>query len=311
MFLNALFRKIILFIILGSVYCTAENKLAADYAYLLLMTTTPYFATADYTIENEDGVDIDISITRFPLAINLLQTENSFLQLELEYALQTTNTIYPNPFFPNPGEYIDSEWDSYGFGLGLLYNYKIAKNLLLRPNIRYAFGGLKNDASYHGPQTIQIADQLDEAHLFNWETNASIINIGVGWTYFYKMLDRISNVRIDVNHVYVDSFNEDHEDLKFSEQANMAALRSDMIFPTGMKIFGEDLNFVVLLGTNYFFGENRNTLGYNTSYQAGFTIPIPIKWNQKKLFDLNLGYQYLWAEKMSGSAILYGFDLNF
>jgi len=147
--------------------------------------------------------------------------------------------------------------------------------------------------------------------LFNWETNAHIINIGVGWTYFYELLERTSNVRIDINRIYVDSFNEDHKDLKFSELANMAALRNDVVFPTGMKIWGEDLNFVALLGTNYFFGENRNTLGYTTSYQAGFTIPIPVKWGQQKLFDLDLGYQWHWAENMNGESFLFGFGLNF
>ena len=310
MYLKSLPGKTILLMILSNFLNSAENKLGRDYAFLFLMTTSPYFTSADYTIENDDGVDIDFSISRFPFTINLFRTDNSFLELELEYASQTTRAIYPNPLVSDPVEYIDSKWHTYGFVVGLIYNYQIAKSMLLRPNIRYALGIMQNDAIYHGSQTIQIADQLDEAHLFNWETKAGILNIGLGWTYFYEMLERTSNVRLDVNHIYVDSYDEDSKDIKISERANMAALRSDLVFPAGMKLWGEDLNLVLLLGTNYFFGENRKTLGYTTSYEAGFIVPIPIKWNQKKLFDLNLGYQWLWAEKMNGSSFLYGFSLN-
>ena len=300
LFILALFSKILL----GA----ENNRHGSDYAFLFLMTMTPYFSSATYTIEDDEGIDIDMSIGRFPLSLTLIDSKNFFLELEAEYAYQTTKASYPT--FLDPGEYVDSKWDTYGFGLGLLYNYKISTHMLLRPNIRYAFGNLQNNTRYHGSLTKQIADQLDESHLFNWESNATILNIGLGWTYFFEMLDYTSNLRIDVNRVNVDSFNEDNEDVKFSEQANMAALRTDLVFPTGVKFWEEDLNLVVLLGTNYFFGENRRTLGYTKSYQAAIVIPFPVKWEQKILFDLKLGYQWLWAERMNGTCLIFGIDLN-
>jgi hypothetical protein len=134
--------------------------------------------------------------------------------------------------------------------------------------------------------------------------------MGLGWTYFYEIFELTSNLRLDVNHVFVNSFDEDSRDVSFSERANMTALRTDLVIPTGLAVWGEDLNLILLLGTNHFFGENRNTLGYTTSYEAGLVFPVPVKWNKKRLFDLKVGYKWLWAEKMNGVCWIFGIGLN-
>ena len=302
-------RRLIILAFFCKILLAAENnRHGSDYAFLFLMTMSPYFTSANYTIEDDEGIDIDLSIGRFPFSLILFENKHSFLELEAEYAYQTTKASYPT--FPDPTEYVNSEWVTHGFGLGLLYNFKISTDMLLRSNIRYALGNLQNDTRYHGSLTKQIADQLQESHLFNWKSNATILNIGLGWTYFFEMLEYTSNLRVDVNRAYIDSFNEDNEGVKFNEQANMAALRTDLLFPTGIKFWEENLNLVALLGMNYFFGENRKTLGYTASYQAAIVIPFPIKWGQEILFDLKLGYQLLWAERMNGTCLIFGIGLK-
>jgi len=65
---------------------------------------------------------------------------------------------------------------------------------------------------------------------------------------------------------------------------------------------------VLLLGTNTFFGENRNTLGYTTSYQAGIGSEIPFSWDGKRRGYIRLSGQALWGENMRGWVLTLGYN---
>ena len=121
--------------------------LGVDYAFMSLMTLSPDFAAANYTIHNEGSSDVDISIGRLPYHIDLYNNGTSNLQLEISLAYQyTTETI---PTFPAPGENIDAEWDTYGAGLGLIYEKNITKRLLFTPSLRIGIARMENKADYN------------------------------------------------------------------------------------------------------------------------------------------------------------------
>jgi hypothetical protein len=279
--------------------------LGVDYAFMSLMTLSPDFAAANYTIHNEGGLDVDISIGRLPYHIDLMQNIYSQLQLEIAVAYQRTKEVIPT--FPTPGENIDAEWDTYGAGLGLLYEYSISKHLRFTPSLRIGVAKIENHASYNGALTNLFKDLYDGT-LFNWETNASVLNLGLGLSYTWKFLDRHSSIKAVVYHIYVDSFDESNAAVKFSENANMLAVKADMVFPTDVTIHRDRLDFVLLLGANNFFGENRRTLGYTTSYQAGIGAEFPLKWKQTTYGHLRLSGQVLWASNMEGWLLTIGFN---
>ena len=283
------------------------GDLGTDYAFLFLTTLSPDFAAANYTITNDDGSEVDISIARLPYHIDLMQNKDSYLQLEITVAFQRTEEIIQT--FPDSGENIDAKWDSYGGGLGLLYEYNISKHLRFTPSLRVGLATMKNDAIYNGAKTNQIKDQVDGT-TFNWTTNASFLSFGLGLSYNWKILDRASSIKADVYHSILDSFNESNETVKFTEDASLLAVNADMIFPTKINMHDERLDFVLLLGANNFFGENRHTLGYTTSYQAGIGAELPIQWGQSKYGHLRLSGQILWAENMDGWLLSLGYNSN-
>ena len=99
-----------------------------DYAFLSLMTLSPDFAAANYTIDNDDGTSVDVTIGRLPYHIELTHNENSNIQLEVSLAYQFAEQLLPT--FYLPGENIDSKWDTYGAGLGVLYEQRLTPYLL-------------------------------------------------------------------------------------------------------------------------------------------------------------------------------------
>ena len=142
------------------------------------------------------------------------------------------------------------------------------------------------------------------------DTNARVLTLGPGLSYNWKVLNRTSSIKADIYHSIVDSFDETHKAIKFTEEASMLTLKADMILPTEINMHDERLDFVLLLGSNYFSGENRQALGYITSYQAGIGTEFPIKWEHKKYGYLHLSGQVLRAENMYGWLMLLGYNSN-
>ena len=90
----------------------------------------------------------------------------------------------------------------------------------------------------------------------------------------------------------------------------MLAIQADMIFPTDLFIGEKRLDSVLLLGSNTFFGENRRTLGYTTSYQLGIGSEFPLSWDQTRRGHIRLSGQVLWANNMRGWLLTIGYNPN-
>ena len=309
-FQRCTFFLLLLICFYGSAYggnVDDERAIGAYYSYLFLLALSPDFAAANYTITDELGQDLNISTARLPYHIDLMRNSESNLQLEIVAAYQQTEEIFQ--VIGLPGETIDAKWNSYGIGLGLLYEHNISKQLRFTPSVRVGVATMKNDATYNGAIISQQTDDLDGV-FFNVDTNASLLTLGLGLSYNWKVLNRASSINANIYHSIIDSFNESHNAIKFTDEASMLALKADMIFPTKINMRDERLDFVLLLGSNSFFGENRQTLGYTTSYQAGIGAELPIQWGQKKYGYLRLSGQVLWAKNMDGWLLSLGYNSN-
>ena len=265
------------------------------------MTLSPDFAAARYTIDNK----VDISIGRIPYHFELLKNHKSNLQLEASLAYQHTKETIQ--LFSTANENIDADWYTYGADIGLLYESNLNQHLSFTPSLRLGMVRMKNNAKYNGVLTNVIKDGL-EGTFFNWKTNAHIFNIGLGLNYNWKLLDRSSVLSANVHHILVNSFSESNEAVSFKETASMLTLKGEIIFPTALTIQDHRLDVVLLLGSNHFFGENRNTLGYTTSYQTGLGAEFPITINQKNYGYLRASGQMLWANNMDGWIISLGYN---
>lgn len=280
------------------------SELGAGYAFLTLMALSPDFSAANYEIENDDGTQVDINITRFPFSKTIMKNKRSSLDLEFAVAHQSTRETFQ--IFPAPDEYIDTKWISNGASLGLLYEKDITKHLQFTPSLRVGASTLQNNADYYGELTNAISEVADGS-LLNWDTNTALVSIGSGFRYHWRLLDRESRINTNVYRIRVNSFDESNDLLHFDEVANMLSINGDMIFPTNVHLFDERLDMVLLVGSTTFFGENRETLGYTSSYQAGFGSELPVRWNKKIAGHVRFSGQFLWAQDMSGWKVSLGF----
>ena len=123
-----------------------ERAIGASYAYLFLLTLSPDFAAAHYTFTDEPGQDLNISTSRFPYHIDLMKDSESSLQFEIVAAYQQMEEIFQVTGLP--GESIDAKWNTYG--LGLLYEHNISKQLRFTPGLRIGVATMKNNAIYNG-----------------------------------------------------------------------------------------------------------------------------------------------------------------
>jgi hypothetical protein len=270
----------------------------SDLAFVSMLVLSPDFAAANYTIESNetvDAVDVDIAVTRFPFLIDLKKTAKTQLQLEVALAYLRTKETFP---FGLPGETITTRLVTYGAGLGLLYKYALTDRLQFAPSLRLGISNLTTSASFSDGLTPADQNVIKEA--FEQTSNASVLNLGLGLIYNWELGGRPSSIQADVFHTIVDSFDEADNAPKFTESANMLALRADMIFPTDVAINGGHLDYVLLVGSNHFFGDNRDTLGYTTSYQAGIGAEVPLRWHQEQYGYLRFSGEVIFGDGVDG-----------
>lgn len=271
----------------------------SDLAFTSMLVLSPDFAAANYTIENEEivgDVDVDIAVTRLPFLVDLKKTAKTQLQLEIALAYLRTKEVIPIPVLP--GETVTSRFVTYGAGLGLLYKHALTDRLQFAPSLRLGITNITNSASFSSGAPPEEANEA-KAEL-ELTSKASVLNLGLGLVYNWELGGRPSSIQADVFHTVVDSFGETGNAPKFTESANMLAVRADMVFPTEWAINGGYLDYVLLAGSNHFFGDNRDALGYTTSYQAGIGAEIPLKWHQEQHGYLRFSGEVIFGDGIDG-----------
>lgn len=271
---------------------------------MFLMTLSPDFAAANYTIRNPGDPEVRIAVGRLPYSAEILKSHDSRLQIEGFIAFQRTRENVPT--FPALGEYIESRWDTYGAALGILYERTVTEHLRFTPSAQLGLAQMYNRADYHGPLSDLLRAQSDGT-IFNWSTKATVTTFGIGLSYDWKLQDRPSSVKADVYRFYVNSFGASNSTVGFSERANMLTVKNEMIFPTPINLYGDRLDFVALAGINNLFGQNRNALGYTTSYQLGLGAELPLKASRFAKGYVRLSGQMLRASNMQGWLLSIGY----
>jgi hypothetical protein len=288
------------FVLLPAVAQGADSaqELATDYAFLSLLTLTPDFSAANYKIENDPIPPVKIDIVRLPFILGALDLNDSkAVKFEMSVGYQKTEETIPVDEFSN--DYVDSKWEGYGASLGLLFDYKLSDNVTLEPKIRAGAVHLVNSASYHG-ENADFYRLLLDGTVFNWNSKASVVSLGLGLIYDWQIVGRDSTVQAHAFHLNMDSFDESSDAVKFNTDANMATLKADIIIPTRATLFNGRLDAVALGGSTVFFGENRRTLGFTTLYELGAGIEYPIKGDKYNFGHVRLSGLLLRGENVRG-----------
>ena len=282
------------------------DQFGADYAFLDLMALSTDFAASHYRIDN-DSDRVYIDIYRLPKRFTLAQTRTHTLKLEAALAYQDTRETVST--YSDANEYIDAQWITQGFSLGVIDHYQFGPHIDLVPSIRLGITRMQNIANYYGTLTQALA-ALYDGTLLNWTLNARLVNTGLGLRYHWKYQERENAVRATIHRISVISYNESNAVLAFRENANLLNTNAEFIVQTHAVFSQRRIDMIYLLGNNYFFGENRHTLGNVTSYQAGIGAEISLKPNNQRLQStsyLRLYAQLQWAGNLRSAMLSLGY----
>lgn len=276
---------------------SADNgNIGADYAFLTIMTLEPEISAARYKIDSDNGDIVDIRIVRLPFHNNISENENSRLDFETAIGHQSAHESFH--YIPsNQNDYVDSYWTTNGISFGLLYARTITKQLNFTPNFRLGVAQMKNDAYYYGPVSNLLKDYL-ENNFLGWTTDVSVTNFSLGLDYRWKIQDRSSHINCNFSHIVANTFHESSAAASFHETANLINSSVEMIIPSHQLIKNKRIDYSVLLGSDYFVGENRHTLGYVISYQIGIGAEIPFRLWREQAKHLRIGILGQWASVM-------------
>ena len=283
----------------GAQESNSAEKLATDYAFLSLLTLTPDFSAADYKIDDAITPPVKISIARLSFTFGQMELNNK-TSMEFELSLGYQKTEETVPIVDQPNEYVDSKWRSYGVSLGLLFGYRLGDHMMLEPEIRAGAVRLANTARYYGDFANSVIKPAYDGTIFDWNTKASVVSVGLGLIYDWQIVGRESSVQAHVYHLNMASFDESNEVLEFNTDANMASLKADAIIPTRATLFSGRLDAVLLGGSTVFLGENRRTLGFTALYEMGAGIEYPIKGDKFNFGHVRLSGLLMRGENVRG-----------
>jgi len=87
------------------------------------------------------------------------------------------------------------------------------------------------------------------------------------------------------------------------------SLAADLTHPLGFSIAQYPFFGVAHLGSTAFLGENRDTLGFDSFVELGYSLKVDITDLDFFIQTLRLGYQLSIGDSVEGHTFLFGLDL--
>ncbi len=275
-------------------------RLGAGYAQLIGLAATPDIAAASYTIDS-DADEPTIDVFRLPYQARWTSLgEGSDLYWRVAGAYLRLRDDFATPL-PLPGGSIDSRWTAYSASGGLLARIALGNGFSVEPALDVGVARLENDASYGG--TSSFLRPLLDGLLFNWRSTAWLVtpSIALGWS--AGVGSGTASVRGHVARAWIGSFDESDPVQAFDETANVYSIRAHYTQPTGHRIAGRALSWVVSGGYAGFFGANRDALGFTSIAEIGAGVELPIDADRPGSDRLRLAAGYLVGPDVRGWTI--------
>ena len=160
-----------------------------------------------------------------------------------------------------PGEYIETEWTTYGASLSGGFEIPLGENLVVLPVISVGYGRLENRASFYGPISESLLQPALSGEIFNWDSNSVTYGASIGMDYRRKLSRFEIEVLAGLTHNFIESVNAPSKFTDFQGQATVFDLEINTVHPTNWEIAGSPLAIAGLFGNTEFFGPQREALG--------------------------------------------------
>jgi hypothetical protein len=282
-------------------------KIGAGYAAMVDFAVSPDISSANFYPDASDGV-VDPSLKHFQFPLRFVFGDDESAPRPFLQAVVAHQTV-ESGFDYAPGEFIASEWETWGFSLSGGYDVPLSEHLSFLPVLSVGYGSLDNRARYSGPISEQLLQPALAGLVFDWDTSAVTYGASLGFDYRRTLAGFDVEVLGNVSHHYVESIDAPNEFVDFRSRMSAFDLDVRTIHPTPWKMFGNPLSIVGLFGNTRIFGPERDALGFDSFFEAGAGVDLDVSARGWKLKSLRFGVKAIFGPDVDGWGLIIGYRL--
>jgi hypothetical protein len=279
------------------------SALSTAYAAVINFAVSPEISTATFYPETDETVvDPRLKATRFPYRKVFGTDRDSWRPLlqavaayqEMDAGFQVT-----------ADDFIDTRWRTYGLSFAAGVQRALGDGFDLLATANAGYGRLENVVAYEGPLQPELKQALDGA-VFGWQLDALIYGAGIGASYSRNVGASNIELRTGLNHHRIESREASSSQVEFSSHVSTLDLDLKTVTPTAAKIGRYPVAAVGILGYTAFLGQERDSLGFSTFFEAGMAADIDLSSRNWRLKKLRVGVTAIFGADVSGWGLIIG-----
>ena len=282
-------------------------KIGAGYAAMVDFAVSRDISSANFYPDASDGV-VDPSLRHLRFPFRFVFGDDQAAARPFLQGLVAHQTV-ESGFDYAPGEFVASDWETWGFSLSGGYDVPLSEHLSFLPVLSVGYGTLENRARYAGPISEQLLQPALAGLILDWDTSAVSYGASLGFDYRRMLGGFDVEVLGSVSHHYVDSVDAPNEFVDFRSRVSGFDLEVSTIHPTPWKLFGHPLSLVGLFGHTRIFGPERDALGFDSFFEAGAGIDLDVSARGWKLTSLRFGAKAIFGPDVDGWGLIIGYRL--
>ncbi len=182
----------------------------------------------------------------------------------------------PRAVFTNLGERrAPLRWNNVAITTGVGYDIRLGEYLWLRPIFNLSAGYAASDASLFGSfvnwRTGRDVEALTDKHVNVWGIGGSLM-----LAYYDYRPARDIDVELRYTQIYLQTFGDTLPAARGTSMAQTLGLWTRYRWPTGWEAFGRPVRWVVEGSGSYYFGDQKDAMGFAWAVKAGGGIEIDL-----------------------------------
>ena len=282
-------------------------KIGAGYAAIVDFAVSRDISSANFYPDATEGV-VDPALNHFQFPFRFVFGDDARAPRPFLQGLFAYQTVESGFDFA-PGEFVDSEWKTYGFSLSGGYDIPLSEHLSLLPVLSAGYGRLENRARYSGPISEGLLQPALAGLIFDWDSNAISYGASVGIDYKRELGGFDIEVLGSLTHHFVESVNAANEFVEFRSRVTAFDLEVNTVHPTSWNLFDNPVSLVGLFGNTRIFGPERDALGFDNFFEAGGGLELDVSARGWKIRSLRFGVKAIFGPDVDGWGLIIGYGL--
>lgn len=202
-----------------------------------------------------------------------------------------------------------ARWNNVTATVGVGYDIRLMEGLYLRPIINGALGYAASDASLFGAWLSHRTDQ-DIAVFNGGQLNVWGLGGSLTLAYYDRKPARDIDVELRYTEMHLETFGDTTAAARGTAEARALSLWARLRWPTGVEVFGGPLRWVIEGTNSYFFGDQREALGFGWLAKVGGGLEIDVASHEIGAFGLYLSRVRLLGRYVFGEHNVRGFSIG-